>query len=47
MSVTTYVEDGLEAEGTRYFYRIRAVNAGGAGAWSTTDVIATTDAADE
>ena len=34
VSVTTYVEDGL-AEGTRYFYRIRAVNAGGEGAWST------------
>ena len=29
-----YTESGLEA-GTRYFYRIRAVNAAGEGAWST------------
>ena len=45
VSVTKYEETGLEA-GTRYFYRIRAVNAGGEGAWSTL-TYAVTDAADE
>ncbi len=43
VSVLSYVDDELEA-GTRYFYRIRAVNAGGEGAWSTLTQ-ATTDAA--
>jgi predicted phage tail protein len=45
VSVTTYEETGL-AEGTRYFFRIRAVNAGGEGAWSTL-TSAVTDAAAE
>ena len=45
VSVTTYEETGL-AEGTRYFYRIRAVNAGGEGAWSTL-TSAVTEEADE
>ena len=46
-SVTSYVDDdggnGLAA-GTRYFYRIRAVNAGGNGAWSTLRSAVTDDA---
>ena len=42
-SVEEYVDTGLDAD-TRYFYRIRAVNVGGEGAWSTLTQ-ATTDAA--
>ena len=46
-SVTSYVDDNdgsdLEA-GTRYFYRIRAVNAGGNGDWSTLNSAVTDDA---
>ena len=46
-SVTSYVDDdggnGLAA-GTRCFYRIRAVNAGGNGAWSTLRSAVTDDA---
>ena len=43
VSVLSYVDDGLAAE-TRYFYRIRAVNAGGNGAWSTLTSAVTDDA---
>ena len=49
-SVTTFVDDddgnGLVA-GERYFYRIRAVNAGGEGAWSTLTSETTEEPADE
>jgi titin len=44
-SVKTYTDTGLDA-GTRYFYRVRAVNAGGEGPWSTL-TSAMTEEADE